>query len=37
MPKQVHHKWLQGPAHRGEDSGGIQVVLAVVEQIVEEV
>lgn len=37
VAEQIHHVWLQGPADRGESRRGIQVVLAVVEQIIEQI
>lgn len=37
VPEQVHNEWLQGSAHRGEGRRSVQVILAVVEQIIEEI
>lgn len=37
VAEQVHHVWLQGPAHGGESRRGAQVVLDVVEQIIEQI
>lgn len=37
VAEQVHHERLQGPAHRGEYCRAVQVVLAVMEQIIEEI
>lgn len=37
VPKQLHHIWLQGPADRGEGGCRIEVVFAMMEQIIEEI
>lgn len=37
VSNQVHQVGLQGPAHGGEDGRGVEVVLAVVQQIIEEI
>lgn len=37
MSKQVHHVWLQGPTHDGEIRGSIEVVFAVMKQIIEQI
>lgn len=37
VAEQIHHVWLQGPADRGESCRGIQMVLAVVEQIIQQI
>jgi hypothetical protein len=37
VPEQLHHVWLQGSADRGEGGRGIEVVFAMMEQIIEEI
>lgn len=37
VPKQLHHVWLQRSADRGEGGRCIEVVLAMMEQIIEEI